>query len=242
METKWIDVTTADGPMHAYLAEPGGAGLYPGIVVVQEAFGVNEYVRSVVDRLADAGYVALAPELYHRTGKHVEVAYDQREGVLEILAKIDNAAIAEDVGSAVAAVRARPDVDPKRIGIVGFCMGGFATILGGLTTAAAAIVAFYPGGLVHPRPHFKLQPLVDRMHTLRSATLCIYGANDPAIPESDIEMVRAALAKSPSRHRVTVYPDAGHGFHSHDRAGAFAPVAAEKAWHETLEWFATNLA
>jgi len=242
METKWIDVTTADGPMHAYLAEPGGAGLYPGIVVVQEAFGVNEYVRSVVDRLADAGYVALAPELYHRTGKHIEIAYDQREGVLEILSKIDNNAVSEDIGSAVAAVRARPDVDPKRIGIIGFCMGGFATILGGLTTAAAAIVAFYPGGLVNVRPQFKLRPLVDRIHTMRAATLCIYGADDHGIPEADINAVREALAKSPSRHRVTVYPNAGHGFHSYDRAGAYAPVAAEKAWHETLDWFATNLA
>jgi carboxymethylenebutenolidase len=236
MQTKWLTIATADGPMHAYLAMPDGAGPYRAIVVLQEAFGVNHYLRSVTERLADAGYVALAPELLHRSGTHVEVPYDDTGQAAPIFEKIDNATIEEDVGAAIAALRARPEVDPKRIGAVGFCIGGFAAILAGLTTAVAAIVAFYPGTLVRAHPRLRLEPLVERMPRLHAATLCIFGERDHAISADDVGVVRAALAKSPSRHEVVVYPNAAHGFHTEDRTGAYEPVTAEQAWHKTLAW------
>lgn len=237
MQTRWLTITTKDGPMHAYLAEPDGAGPYNAIVVLQEAFGVNHYVRSVVERLADAGYVALAPELFHRSGTHVEVPYTDMGQAMAVFENIDNDAIEEDVGAAIAAVRARPDVDPKRIGVVGFCMGGFGAILAGLTTAVAAVVAYYPGGLVHERPKLKLRPLVGRLPQMHAATLCLFGGRDQGIPPDDVAAVRAALDKSPSRHEVVIYPDAQHGFHTEDRTDRYHPQDAEKAWHKTLAWF-----
>ena len=75
MQTKWIVIPTDDGPMEAYLATPDGGGPYPAGLEGHAAFGVNSYVRSVVDRLADEGYVALAPEMFHRAGTHLEVDY-----------------------------------------------------------------------------------------------------------------------------------------------------------------------
>lgn len=242
MQTKWLDVRTADGTMRSYLATPDGDGPYPGVVVLQEAFGVNEYVRSVADRLADAGFVALAPELFHRLGNHVELAYDAGPKILEHMVALTNDTLEEDTGAAVAALRARHDVDPKRIGALGFCMGGFTAILAGLTTAVGAVVAFYPGGLVASRPPINMQPLVDRMPKLKAATLLQFGADDKSISPADIELVKQAMAQSQARYEVDVYPDAGHGFHSHDRASAFAPEAAEAAWHRTLTWLRDMLA
>jgi carboxymethylenebutenolidase len=237
MQTKWLALTTADGPMEAYLAAPDGAGPFPGVVVMQEAFGVNAYVRSVCERLADVGYVALAPELFHRNGVHVEVAYEHMPRIMELIATQTNATLEEDAGSAVAALRARPEVDPQRIGVVGFCMGGFAAILTGLTTAVSAVVAFYPGGLVRSRPQLQLSPLLDRMHELRCATLVHFGGDDAGIPPEDVEAVRLALKKSPARHHVHEWPGAKHGFHSDDRTPVYDPHSAERAWHETLRWF-----
>ncbi|MGE5186188.1 MAG: dienelactone hydrolase family protein [Acidobacteriota bacterium] len=241
MQTKWLPLATADGPMDAYLAAPDGAGPFPGVVVMQEAFGVNAYVRSVCERLADVGYVALAPELFHRHGTHVEVSYEHMPRVMELLSGLTNAQLEEDVGSAVAGLRARPEVDPERLGVVGFCMGGFASVLTGLTTAVRAVVAFYPGGLVRVRPHLQLTPLVDRLHELRAATQIHFGGDDAGIPPEDVEAVRLALGKSKARHDVHVWPGAKHGFHSDDRTPVYNPKAAEDAWHATLHWFGTVL-
>jgi len=243
MTTRWIEIATADGPMHAYLAEPDGAGPYPGVVVLQEAFGVNAYVQSVCGRLADAGFVALAPELFHRAGTHVEIAYDEKDRarVMAALGELTNDLLEEDVGAAVAALRARTDVAPTRLAIVGFCMGGFAALLGGLTTAVAAVVAFYPGGVVRARPQFKLSPFVDRLAGMRAATLVHVGGDDAGIPPDDIAAVKAALDRSPAQREVIVWPGAKHGFHCHDRTPVYDPKTAELAWHRTLAWLETML-
>lgn len=238
----WITVKTADGPMRSYVARPSGrAGPHPGLVVFMEAYGVNAYVKSVCDRLADAGYTALAPELFHRTGTHIEIEYSDRPKLMAALAGVTNAQIEEDAGAAVAALRAMPEVDPKRIGAIGFCMGGFATVLTGLTTAVGAIVAFYPGMLVAPRPGLQLTPIIDQIPKLAAATQIHYGSADAGISADDRAAVQRALDASKCVHQVLVHDGAEHGFHSHDRA-SYHPQAAEEAWHETLGWFKENLA
>jgi carboxymethylenebutenolidase len=236
MQTQWLTLHTSDGPMRAYYAAPDGAGPGPGVVVLQEAFGVNRYVRSVCDRLADAGFAAIAPELFHRTGAHVELAYTDMEKVMTLLKALTLPQVEEDCGAAVAALRARVEVDPKRLGVVGFCFGGYAAVLTGLTTAVAAVVAFYPGGLCEARPGRQTPPLLDRIPQLRAATLMNFGEADQGITPANVSAIKAALEQSPAQHRVNVYPGAKHGFHSDDRADAFHPQAAEDAWHATLGW------
>ena len=241
MPSKWIEIETADGHMHSYLSEPAGGGPYPGIVVLQEAFGVNAYVRSVCDRLADAGYVAIAPELFHRSGTHLDIPYGDRAKLMEVFGVLTNDMIEEDVGATVAALRAKSEVDPVRLAAMGFCMGGFSAILCGLTTAIAAVVAFYPGGLIHERPPLKLSPLIDRLAKMRAATLVHFGGDDSSIAQDQIDAVRKALGHSHSRHEVMVWPGAKHGFHSDDRPEAYDPATAEQAWHKTLAWLQTML-
>lgn len=241
MQTKWLDVSTKDGNMRSYLATPDGAGPHPGIIVCQEAFGVNAYVRSVADRLADAGFVALAPELFHRMGQHVEISESEMPKVMEAMGTLRNDDLEEDLQAAAAALRARSEVDPKRLGAIGFCMGGFAAILGAETTAVAAVVAFYPGGLFKERPPLKLVPVGPKMAKLKAATLLQFGADDQSIPHEDIELAKQALAQSGARYEVDVYKGAGHAFHSHDRK-SYVPEVAEQAWHRALTWLRDMLA
>ena len=166
--------------MHSYLSEPDGGGPYPAVVVIQEAFGVNEYVRSVCDRLADAGYVAVAPENFHRTGTHLEPPDGDWDAIEAHFTALTNDTLEEDIGAAVAALRARPDVDPRRLALMGFCVGGFAALLGGATTAVAAVVAWYPGGVVNERPGINLKPIVKKLETIKAATLVNFGGDNRA--------------------------------------------------------------
>lgn len=243
MADKWIEISTADGPMHAYLSEPNGEGPYPAVVVIQEAFGVDEYVRSVCDRLADVGYVAVAPELFHRDGVHLELSKTDYGKMMPHLVALTTGTLEEDVGTAVAALRARPDVDPRRLAIMGFCVGGYAALLGGLTTAVAAVIAWYPGGVVHSNPQWspKREPLIDRLHSLKAATLVHFGGDDQSIPPAECQQIKHALEQSHSRHSTMIWPGAKHAFHSYDRPDNFNPQAAEDAWHKSLDWLKTML-
>ncbi len=155
---------------------------------------------------------------------------------------LTTAQVEEDIGAALAELRTHREVDPMRLGVLGFCFGGYAAVLAGLTTAVAAVVAFYPGGLCEKRPGRKTPALLDCMPKLRAATLINFGADDKAITPANIAEIKTALESSPAQHRVNVYPNAGHGFHSDDRVTAYAPQAAEDAWHATLGWFREMLA
>lgn len=240
---RWITIKTADGPMRSYFNAPSGrGGPHPGVVVLQEAYGVNAYVKSVCDRLADAGYTAVAPELFHRTSTHLEIPYLERETALAELKKLSNATLLEDVGAAVAELRERREVDPRRIAVLGFCMGGFAALLAGLSTAVPAIVAFYPGLLVRQREGFAIEPIVEKLATMRPATQVHFGGDDTSITSEDRLAIKQALDASPCVHQVLVHDGANHGFHSHDREQTYHPQAAEEAWHETLGWLKENLA
>jgi carboxymethylenebutenolidase len=241
MKTQWIVIPTDDGPMEGYLAEPDGGGPYPGVIVWQEAFGVNEYVRSVADRLADEGYVALAPELFHRSGKHLDIGYTDREKIMPLLGAIDNAAIATDARAAAHALRSRTEVNPDMLGVVGFCVGGLSALITGLATDVKSVVAFYPGGVMHARPGMKLTPIAGQLRDLEAETLVLVGDDDQGIPAAEIEGIRAALAPAKRKHEVVVYPGAKHGFHSQDRHDVYHPHAAEQAWHATLAWFGRTL-
>ena len=240
---RWITINTADGPMRSYFNAPSGrGGPHPGVVVLQEAYGVNAYVKSVCDRLADAGYTAVAPELYHRAGTHIEVEYADREKALGYLKELSNAMLLEDCGAAVTQLRQRPEIDPRRVAVVGFCMGGFAALLAGLATGVPAVVAFYPGMLVRRREGFAIEPIVEKLGGMRAATQIHFGEDDTSITDEDRAAVKRALDASPCAHQVIVHRGANHGFHSHDRAPTYHPQAAEEAWHEMLGWLKEHLA
>lgn len=219
---KHFSLTTSDQhQLGAYRAEPAGAPK-GGIVVAQEIFGVNSHIRNVCDRLAAAGYVAVAPALFDRFVRDFESGYspDEVAHARTHLGKIDWSKMLLDIEAGVKDVQSAGPV-----GVVGFCMGGSiaylaATRLNGLSAA----VAFYGGQIVKYADEKPKCPV--QMH---------FGDQDAGIPLSDVEII---IEKRPDTE-VHVYP-AGHGFNCDERA-SFHEASASLAWQRTLEFLDKNM-
>jgi carboxymethylenebutenolidase len=233
METTTIDLATPDGPMALYTAAPEGAPR-GAVIVVQEAFGVNDHIRAVTRRCADAGFSAVAPALFHRAGGGT-ASYDDFASVLPLYEGLDDAAIIVDLDATLEHLRAAGWADAQ-IGTVGFCFGGRVTFLAAARYALGAAVGFYGGGIVSTRrPQFPA--LVGEAAALRTPWLGLFGDEDPSIPIDDVETLRAALAAAPVDCEIVRYPGAQHGFHC-DARDSYDPTAAADAWARTLAWLA----
>jgi carboxymethylenebutenolidase len=213
--------------------EPRGA-----VVVIQEAFGVNPHIEDVTRRVAAAGYHAVAPDMFHRTGGAV-VDYGDFGAVIEHFIGIGNdEAILADVDAALGYLRGIGFTD-RRIGIVGFCFGGRVTFLVASQRALGAAVGFYGGGIVTTRfPQFPA--LIDRVPGLATPWLGLFGDRDESIPVDDVEQLRKALTGAPVAADVVRYADAEHGFNC-DLRPSFNADAAADAWQRTLDWFGRHL-
>ena len=231
--------TTPDGPMDVYEAridgDPKGA-----VVVIQEAFGVNEHIRDVTRRLAAAGYHAVAPALFHRAGGGAIDDYDHVDfnEMMKLFEGVKDDAVLSDVDATLDLLRSDGFAD-SRIGIVGFCFGGRVTFLVSARRALGAGVTFYGGGIVTPG-HFQFPTLIDEAATLRTPWLGLFGDEDGGIPVADVERLRVAVAAAPVDTEVLRYPGAGHGFHC-DVRSAYHEPSARDGWARALAWFARHL-
>jgi carboxymethylenebutenolidase len=227
VQGEMIDV----GGMPAYLARPAGAGPSPAVLVIQEAFGLNEHIKDVTRRVAAEGYVALAPDLFHRGGKGRTAGYDQLPKALELMGALKDDEIIADVASAIDRLEKDAAVRRGRIGITGFCMGGRVTYLAAcaLPDRIAAAVPFYGGGIP-----------IDRTPTLRAPVLAFFGDADPFIPLDQVEKLRAEAARLGKKVEIVVYPGAPHGFFCNER-DSYRPDAARDAWERTKAFFARHL-
>jgi len=237
-----LTVATDDGPMEVHLFEPARTGRHKrqALLVFQEAFGVNPHIRRVCERLAAAGYVVAAPELFHRTGRGLQFGYGEFDKVRPVMAQLTNARLLGDARAAYEALAAQPDVDPRQIAVIGFCLGGFVAALSACHLRVATAISFYGGGIVRARPGFGLAPLLDDFSGMACPTLFIFGDQDQGIPAADIEAVRARLQALAKPHEIVVYPGAGHGFFCDERPAYHAP-SAKLAWEKTLHWLESFL-
>jgi carboxymethylenebutenolidase len=229
-------LATPDGPMTADIAvpaDPNGAG----VVVVQEAFGVNGHIRDVARRLSESGYLAIAPHLFHRSGDPTP-DYADIASALPHMAALTAVGLADDLRAAVAELTAR-GVPPARVGIVGFCMGGSVALFGAVTLPIGASVGFYGGGITTGR--MGLEPLRDLAPKVQAPFLGHYGDEDAGIPVAQVEELRHALDVGSVPTQIVRYPDAGHAFHCDARPAAYREQAATAAWGRTLEWFGRYL-
>jgi carboxymethylenebutenolidase len=240
MGESWVTLPTRDGPMQAFLAAPDTPRRAPALVVLQEAYGVNDHIQRVCGRLATEGYVALAPDMFHRAGDRLTFSYDDTSKAIAALGTLDNASLETDVRAALAGARDRPEVDPRRVGTLGFCMGGFASFLAACRADPRTSVCFYPGGLVNVRPILKLAPLVGEIERIAAPVLLFFGESDPGIPPADVDRVRHELKGRDKVHEIVVYPGATHGFFCEARP-SYHPDAASDAWTMTLGWLRERL-
>lgn len=238
IEEASVLLQTPDGPMGAHLTLPARQGPGPAVVVIQEAFGVNGNTRDVCRRLAAEGYAALAPELFHRTAVPGQVFPYDFALVQPHFSRLSNDGIAADLAAAHAFLAGHARAG-GRIGLVGFCVGGFAAFLGASRAPVQAAVSFYGGGIVRPRPGLQMQPVLGE--AVACPTLCLFGGKDPSIPASDVEAIRTRLAAAGPLHELVVYPDAGHAFFNDERPANHHPAAAQDAWARTLAFLRAHL-
>jgi carboxymethylenebutenolidase len=214
-----ITLTASDGfKLGGYRAEPQGKAK-GGIVVIQEIFGVNHHIRSMCDRFAALGYVAVAPAVFDRVQPNFECGYspDEIAHARTLIPKIDWGKMLLDVAAAI------DNVKPAgKVGIVGFCMGGSVAFLAaGKLDGLAAAVGYYGGQIAK---NVDVKPKVP--------TLLHFGDQDQSIPMSDVELIK----QKRSDCEIYVYHGAGHGF-ACDERGSYNEAAHKTAWERTLAWF-----
>lgn len=229
----------AGGEMDAYLVVPSGNGSpRRGLVVIMEAFGVNSHIQDLTRRFAREGFVAIAPELFHRTGRNViSDDYTQFGSIAPHFQALTNEGIETDVRASLEHLRSRPDVDAAQVAIVGYCVGGFGAFLAACRCDVSRSVVYYGGGIVRERPQMKLQlkPLLHEVGGIRAPMQLHFGDQDQGIPLADVEAIRAKLDEAGVQHELHVYPGAGHGFFCDQRA-SYHPGSAATAWERTVRF------
>ena len=212
-----LQLRASDGHVFpAYVAKPEGRPR-GGLVVIQEIFGVNSHIRRVTEQYAAQGYLAIAPALFERQQKGVDLGYDAAgfEKGIALIMKATNEGVLADVNAAISAV-----AHAGRVGMVGYCWGGRVTYLSACKTNIAAGVAYYGGGIAQLLPE-----------TPRAPVMFHFGEKDTHIPLSDVEQIRQAYPQG----IYHLYP-AGHGFNCTERADYDAP-SARLAFDRSIEFF-----
>ncbi len=223
-----VRLTVADGTtMGAYVARPAGAARHPGLLVLQEAFGVNAHIRSVTERLARQGYVALAPELFHRTAPRFEGDYNRFDSVMPHVRAMTAEGAEADLRAAFDWLQSQKFVRKEDISSIGFCMGGRISFLANTALPLRAAVSFYGGGIA--------PSLLDRAARLHARMLFFWGELDQHIRAEERSAVIAALKANRKQYVNVEFSDAGHGFFC-DARPSFQPVAARESWALMLQF------
>ncbi|HET7790693.1 MAG TPA: dienelactone hydrolase family protein [Gemmatimonadales bacterium] len=210
--------------MNAFVARPESRGRHAGIMVFQEAYGVNAHIRDVASRCAREGYTAIAPELFHRSGAGVEAPYGDFERVRPLINGLTTEALEADIRAAHAWLSADGETDAARIAAVGFCLGGRVAFLANLVVPARATVTFYGG---------RMEPLVARAGEAHGPALCFWGGQDSHVGLETPRKLADAMRAAGKRHLHVEISDAGHGFFC-DAKPDYNPRAAADAWALTL--------
>jgi carboxymethylenebutenolidase len=235
--TTTIRLRSGDGEMRCHQAQPRGQGKFPAVIVIMEAFGLNDHIKDVTERIAAEGYVTVAPDLYYRESPNV-VGYDELQAAIGLMQRLDTEKVIADLRRVITHLETQNFVNGDRIGITGFCMGGTIAFLAAckLPAEIKAAVPFYGGSIAGDSPTAPLKSAGD----LQAPVLCIFGEQDPYIPLSQVQTIEDTLRALGKSFEVKVYPGADHGFFCDDRA-SYHPEAAQDAWEKTKAWFAKHL-
>src|SRR5947209_16519495 len=227
-------ITMPDGgQMTARLSLPE-SGEGPGILVLMEIFGVGPYIQRATERLAELGYVALAPDLYRRVEPGLVITDRTEAGVqqaMEVAQRLDPAGAVQDATTALEYLKGLPEVPGRRAGVLGFCLGGRLAYGVAVADEPAVAVCYYGS---------TIEDAVDQSDEIRAPTLFHYGADDQFIPLEAAERV-AAVAGARDGWECHIQPDGGHAFDNHESPIFHRPEAAARAWELTRAFLARNL-
>lgn len=216
--------------MGVYVSTPEGATAAPAVIVVQHAGGVDEFVRSMSDRLAAEGFVAVAPDLYHREPAGTS------DDPMTRMGRLRDDTVIQDVNAALEHARSLSEVDANRIGITGFCMGGRVTYLmaGTNPDAFRAAVVFWGGSIM--RPWGDGPAPFEMTAAINAPLLGIFGEDDANPNQADVASLDAELSQHGKVHEFHSYPGAGHAFLNEGRP-SYREEAARDAWSRAVAWF-----
>jgi carboxymethylenebutenolidase len=207
------------------------------IVVIQEAFGLTAHIERCVERMADAGFYAVAPALFHRTTAE-SFSYDNFDAIRAHMEALSADGIKADLTATVEHLDGL-GIGTARRGIIGFCMGGSVALVAGTLGQFGAAVTFYGGGVASGR--FGFPPLVELAPHLTCPWLGCFGDLDKGIAIDDVEQLRAAAARASVETEVVRYADADHGFNCEDRPAVYNEAAATDAWARSVAFFTKHL-
>jgi carboxymethylenebutenolidase len=231
MQPSWMSVTNADGEtFDAYVSLPP-TGRGPGLLLIQEIFGVNEHIRAVADQYAADGYCVIAPDIFWRDERRLDLNYDQAgfDKGLGLLGKMNIDQIAKDLRASVATIRQHPACTGK-VGSVGFCMGGLLSFVAAAEANVDTAVCYYGGGI-----HQQLA----RTKKIKCPVLFHFAEKDGYIPSSAVADVRKAM-KGRSNVRIVVHPGVDHGFNCWRRP-SWDQVTAARARGQALVHLSESL-
>ncbi|MHC8381796.1 dienelactone hydrolase family protein [Pseudomonas sp. LB3P14] len=228
--TQWIEIDSDEGKFGAYLAIPHTLK-GPGIVLIQEIFGVNEHIRSVAEQYAADGYLVIAPDLFWRSGHRIELTYDEAgwKRAVELMNATDVGKAQVDIELAIDALKAQPGLDGG-VASIGYCFGGllsYHTAANGLVDVA---IAYYGGGI---------QNQLDRADDIEVPLLMHFGEQDSHIPLDAVEKI-AERFENNDNVEIVVYPEAEHGFNCSHR-DSYNQRAAAEAHGNTLIFLGQEL-
>ncbi len=224
IKTSMIQFPSDSYTTPGYLAMPDDGATHPALVVIQEWWGLVPHIKDVAERFAREGFVALAPDLYH--GKEAAEPDEARK----LAMALDRARAVAEIIAAARYLKALDAVAPKKVGTVGWCMGGGLSLSAATTGEIATAIAFYG------RP-------LDASDTakLRVPVLGLYGEMDQGIPVDAVRAFESELKKHNVPHAIHIYPGAPHAFFNDARPHIYKQDAAEDAWRKSLAWFGKYL-
>jgi carboxymethylenebutenolidase len=224
---KWVEISVGDKSMPVYVCTPELGKPKGAILVLQEIYGVNSHIRSVTERLAAEGYLALAPDLFHRQGDRFEAGYTDAQTAFARAQKMSEEQALHDIDRVIATLDTS-----LHVGVVGFCMGGRIAFQVAFNSRVSGAVSFYGGRIAEKALKWTSQ--------IQCPILLFYGEKDKHIPTTEIAQVKEALHEHSKDAEIVIYPSADHGFFCDERA-TYNEKAAHDAWNRTREFFAKNL-
>ena len=223
---KNVSYKSGDETVQGVLYTPQGKGPFPGIVVIHEWWGLNDWVKDQASKISDLGYVTLAIDLYRgKVATTPEEAHEIMRGVPEDRAK-------RDLHAAVDYLSSQANVKKERLGAIGWCMGGGYSLDVALQEPTLRADVINYGHLATD---------ADSIATINASVLGLFGAQDHGIPVDDVKKFEQMLKQQGKKAEIIIYPDAGHGFENPNNKDGYRASDAADAWDRTVKFFASTL-
>ncbi|MBV6621862.1 MAG: dienelactone hydrolase family protein [Rivularia sp. (in: Bacteria)] len=238
IDTKTVKVASDSVQIDAHLAKPQQQGTYPGIVVLQEIFGVNSHIKEVTERIAREGYIAIAPALFQRQAPGFATGYtpeDIEVGRNYAWGQTKASELLSDIQSTINYLKTLPEVKKDAFGSIGFCFGGHVAYLAASLTDIKATASFYGARITTSTPGGGT-PTINVTSQIQGKLYAFFGMEDSSIPTEQVDTIAAELKKHKIQSYIFRYKNAQHGFFC-DRRASYNALAAEDAWKKVKELF-----